>query len=276
MDELADGKFRGFADIHWGVPLSQEVTVGLCTQPHRKIPMLEVVNSLLPQCDRMFVCLNNYDEIPKEMPKSEKLHCILAGDGKEYVDLGAQNKMLFLGDYDGYYASVDDDLEYPSNYIEQMKKRVDFYNRERICSLHGMVWELANGCVIDKRRRAGFWQYFQNNEEDHLCHCVGMGVAMYYPKKIKLNKFFYLNYPKNIGDDQITAVWSMVTGTKLMQVNNIGIDVKPTSYAYKGMYSDKMGRIVRENFVKSYKHWKEIDIPTNEYLNDGYGNSIHN
>lgn len=109
--------------------------------------------------------------------------------------------MLFLGDYDGYFASVDDDLEYPSNYLSEMKKRVDFYNGKRICSLHGMVWNIVDGKVVDYRDRLGFWQYFNTNNEDHLCHCIGMGVAMCCPKKIGLDKFFYLNYPKNIGDD---------------------------------------------------------------------------
>lgn len=45
--------------------------------------------------------------------------------------------MLWVGDYPGYYATVDDDLIYPSNYIAELKKKVDYYNGESICSYHG-------------------------------------------------------------------------------------------------------------------------------------------
>ena len=53
-----------------------EITIAMCTQPHRKEQMLNVVKQLLPQCSRFCICFNNYDKIPEELPKSDKLICI--------------------------------------------------------------------------------------------------------------------------------------------------------------------------------------------------------
>ena len=79
--------------------------------------MLNVVNSLLPQCDRFCICLNGYSETPRELPKSEKLVVVLANEKTGIPDLGCNNKMYWAGMYDGYYATVDDDIYYPPNYI---------------------------------------------------------------------------------------------------------------------------------------------------------------
>jgi len=41
--------------------------------------MLKVVKALLPQCTRMCIALNEYDSIPQELLKSDKIIAILTG-----------------------------------------------------------------------------------------------------------------------------------------------------------------------------------------------------
>lgn len=107
----------------------QQVTVAMATQPYRKAQMLRAVNQLLPQCDKLCICLNGYNSVPAELPKSDKIITVLANDSNGIPDLGCDNKMYWLGDYPGYYATVDDDISYPPNYIETLRRKVDEYNR---------------------------------------------------------------------------------------------------------------------------------------------------
>lgn len=50
--------------------------------------------------------------------------------------------------------------------------------------------------------------FWRSRAKDEYCNRVGMGVAMCYPSAIGLTKDEYMHYPKNTGDDEITAIWA--------------------------------------------------------------------
>ncbi len=56
-----------------------DVTVAMASQPHRKEQMLKVVEALLPQCTRICIALNEYDQVPQELLRDNKITVILAG-----------------------------------------------------------------------------------------------------------------------------------------------------------------------------------------------------
>jgi len=60
-------------------------------------------------------------------------------------DLGNLNKMLWLGSFPGYYATVDDDLDYFDGYIDKLKQSLKKYKNKAICSFHGLRFEINNG-----------------------------------------------------------------------------------------------------------------------------------
>lgn len=155
----------------------------------------------------MCICLNNYDEIPHELEGDPRIICVLAGEGRDLPDLGCLNKMLFCGKYPGYFAAVDDDIDYPPNYLYELKKKVDYYRKKCICSLHGHVYKGIIDGKIDFRKRK-VYNFYDEYNVDVFCHRVGMGVSMCYPSEINLDRSIFLNRPKNFGDDEITAVWA--------------------------------------------------------------------
>jgi hypothetical protein len=85
----------------------------------------------------MCICFNGFDEIPKNLPKSKKIIAICANDKTGIKDLGCDNKMYWLGDFKGYYATVDDDIIYPNNYIQSLKSTLKKYRNSIITSFHG-------------------------------------------------------------------------------------------------------------------------------------------
>ena len=140
------------------------------------------------------------------MPKSSKIIAICANDKNGIRDLGCNNKMYWLGDFPGYYATVDDDIDYPANYINELKKFVDQYNRRAICSFHGHVYNNVHDGNINFRDRTVY--AFHTKHDTYNCHRLGMGVAMCYPSEIGITKDIFLSKPKNFGDDEITAIFA--------------------------------------------------------------------
>jgi len=240
---------------------TNEVTVAIASQPQRKQGLLNAVAELLPQCDRLCICLNGYDEVPPELPKSKKIITVLANAKTGIRDLGCNNKMYWAGDFDGYYATVDDDIDYPPNYIASLKAKVDKYGRKAICSYHGHVYNgITNGRISFLNRTVHLFQL--DYDTDLPCHRVGMGVAMCCPKEIGLRKSLYLARPKNFGDDEITAVWAQENNVPLVRVANDGVKLLENLRFSRngGLCTDNRSMQSRARYLESYVGWK-LNVP---------------
>ena len=152
--------------------------------------------------------MNCYDQVPQELKalasQSKKITTIVTGKDRNIVDLGKRNKMYWLGDFPGYYATVDDDIIYPSNYIRELKAGIDRYDKKAIVSFHGHKY-ITSGRILTKDRTL-LW--YKNKHSTEYCHRLGMGVAMTYPSAIGLTKDVFLKHPKNTGDDELMAIWA--------------------------------------------------------------------
>lgn len=247
--------------------INKDVTVGMCSQPYREYQMLRVVEQLLPQCTRICICLNNYKTIPEKLLNNPKIICVLAGDDQEIPDLGCMNKMLFCGDYPGYYATVDDDIDYPPNYIEELKLKVDFYNRKCICSLHGHYYKnVKNGKINFNYRKV--YNFYDRYDLDVFCHRVGMGVSMFYPSEIGLKKEIFLSRSKNFGDDEITAIWAQENNIPLVRIATTNLELHEVKeYSLNnGLCKDKNSLKNRKEYLESYTKWKLNVITFNKKI----------
>lgn len=242
-----------------------QVTVAMATYDKRIHHAVNVIYELLPQCDRMCVCLNGYSQIPGFLPKNNKIIYICA-DGKNGrpKDLGCNNKMFWCGDFPGYYATVDDDIDYPSNYIESLKNRLNTYDDNIIVSFHGSIYEENNGTINSNNRT--IYQY-DKKHNDYFCHRLGMGVALFNPQKIKIDKNIYLGVSKNFGDDEITAIYSQIKKIPLLCISNVQCQIIPNFNLAldNGLCVNKKSYSNRKKYLESYKQWK-INLPQNKNI----------
>ena len=236
------------------------VTVAMTTYPQRGDSYVQVINQLLPQCDRLCICFNGYNNIPSSLPKSNKIIAIVANDKNGIKDMGCNNKMYWIGKYNGYYATVDDDIIYPNNYISELKKKIKEYNDRVIVSFHGTIFSTKNGKINTKDKKVYyFWQHRTN---DILCHKVGMGVAMCKPKKLGLDSSIYINTIKNLGDDEITAVTAQIKHLPLICINTNNIKILNTEINNRGLSTDIQNINIRNKYIEMYDKWilNNIDI----------------
>lgn len=233
-----------------------DVTVAMATQPHREIQMLNVVKQLLPQCTRICIALNEYDHIPEQLIGNPKIIAVLTGKQHLINDLGNLNKMLWLGVFPGYYATVDDDLNYFPGYIDKLKSSLKKYNNKAICSFHGLKFKISNGEIDLTSKTILFYNKFLDC--DTQCLRPGMGTAMMHPSTIKIDKYMYLKYEKGNSDDVITSIWAQQHQIPCIVVERNKIYIDATDFAYNGLYKNKNIQLNRTKMMQSYKNWRYI------------------
>ena len=98
-------------------PKDRKTSILMASFPFRKKYMIKCIEQLIDQCDNIYLWLNEYDSIPKELEKfdTKKLHITL---GK--INLRDNGRYTFLkGECkDDYCLICDDDINYPKNYVQ--------------------------------------------------------------------------------------------------------------------------------------------------------------
>lgn len=110
------------------------IVCGIATLKEREDSFRRAIDSIYGQVDKVIACLNYYSEIPKWAWDYPKMECWLGSN-----IAGASGKYLRVSQCKGYYLSIDDDLEYPSNWVEFILKGIDKYHC--IVTTHGKRYD---------------------------------------------------------------------------------------------------------------------------------------
>ncbi|MCA0404374.1 MAG: hypothetical protein LCH30_11410 [Proteobacteria bacterium] len=111
------------------------ITVKIASIPER-ISQLEItIESFLKKVDSIQVYLNSYSSIPSFL--NHKKICVFTS--QEYGDIGDIGKFYQIEQQNGYILTIDDDLIYPSDYVDSMIRKIDFYQRKVFICVHGNI-----------------------------------------------------------------------------------------------------------------------------------------
>src|SRR5690606_25986430 len=110
------------------------VYAGMATIPSRVEALDVAVASIYDQVDRLFVYLNNYDEIPLFL-KRDKISVFTS---QQFGDIKDTGKFFGLTRVQrGIYLSLDDDIQYPPDYAQVMKNHVVRFKNKCVVGVHG-------------------------------------------------------------------------------------------------------------------------------------------
>lgn len=151
------------------------VTIGMASIHAREAGMYAVLKQLLPQCDRLDLSLNGYPPGYNVALSSPKLNIFRNDDV-----VGPHGKLFNAHQTAGYFLTVDDDLIYPSNYVEHMVAGIDKYNKQAYVGYHGNL-------IADKQKPVGASKWcrclFSHADElahDMPVHMLGTGIFGYH------------------------------------------------------------------------------------------------
>jgi len=176
---------------------------GVATIRGREYALKEMVQSILPQLDKLYVAINDYKTAPTFL-LHDKIEVVFPEK-----DLGDANKFIGIDHCDGYYFSLDDDLIYPGDYVSNMIRM-----NKGIHTHHGR-------CMKPDAKR-----YYRDKSFVHMClhqetldrvvDFGGTGVMCINTNKVNL-KYRYFDQ-KNIAD--------IITGIYAKENNHIIIALK--------------------------------------------------
>jgi hypothetical protein len=150
------------------------IYAGMAMLPDRFPGSLVSVESILPQVDRLFLCLNGFTSIPDQLvhEKIEVWHC---GE-----NLGDAGKFFWPpGNYRAFL-TLDDDLIYPPTYVEYFLTASELF-QDVILTHHGhIVPNRVDDYWADCKTVA---RCLRKNDENVRVDIPGTGVA-YFPEHI--------------------------------------------------------------------------------------------
>ena len=187
------------------------IYANLATIQEREHLLKKVVFSIVTQVDKMYISLNDYNEIPEWLSHNPKIIPILRenqkGDGEKFLNVENQN---------GYIFTIDDDLQFPSGYIETMISHIERFNRKCIISLHGRTFRRIPIVSYYRGKLTGYhWDVNQNFDIE--VGAGGTGVMCWHSDTIKVK---YEDIKRANCADVWMSVFARRAGVKIMCVKH--------------------------------------------------------
>ena len=159
------------------------VTVGIATQKGRTRPLKVVLESLLKQDCKVHVYFNEFKgKIPKSIKDIGKQFpgkLTMFESEKEAGDLGSYGGFYKIGEITGIFASCDDDIIYPDNYIETIKEAIKEYDNQFIIAYHGRIFTPDKPIFAYYTGAEKVFDFARDQKKDVLINVVGAGVCAF-------------------------------------------------------------------------------------------------
>ena len=213
--------------------LNKQNVVAMASYPLRKAGMVKVFKQLLPQCDHFCLYLNGYDEIPEELLEAisdkDRLKVTIEIGGKNLKDYG---KFFWWKRFPGYYLTVDDDLEYPEDYVKTLVSRMDDFKDNAVLGLHGNDFTVIDGAFVVRKHCHAF---LSKEEHDVPIDCLGTGASCYYPANFSFTLADILkNYHEDNDLDMSMSILVKSEGKMLYRISSrkdfVGMNADGVNY----------------------------------------------
>lgn len=227
-----------------------QITISVASIPSRQEGLLETVHRLLPQCDVMNVCLNDYPWVPKGLddPKINVVHLV----GQD--TLSDRGKFYWCKDMQGYHLTVDDDIVYPHDYVRSLVAKIEEYGRRAIISYHGSILLTAYGKLVNYPFSRQLIRFGDTTDCDVAAHMLGTGVSGYHTS---IMNFDYTMMPV-CGTDEHLAVHAQYFRIPMIIakhdrgwiLDNQGASINDPIHARKGTQKKL------KDMLQGYKLWQ--------------------
>ena len=127
----------------------------LATFPPRAGILMQAVRSILPQVDRLCLCLNGYDRIPEEIGDLPKVQAMIPEQ-----DLKDAGKFAFPVAPDDLVFTIDDDILYPPDYVARTIRHFD-----RIDPAANVLGHMGHARVIKGETGLPGWRNYKFNQK---------------------------------------------------------------------------------------------------------------
>lgn len=165
------------------------VIATMATYPPRYNMALAAIQHVAPQVDRLHVYVNDYHEGRHHPPPwlNRVRSNVRVTVGSEAVgsisDVGKFYATHLLPPC--FHLTLDDDIQYPTDYVKYLVRGIERYERRYVCGFHGCN---INGAADSYYRggQVGKAHFAQNEPTDRPVHLLGTGVLGYHTEALRL------------------------------------------------------------------------------------------
>lgn len=171
------------------------VVATICILPERLDAARLTLKSLSPQVDKIYVCLNDFEKIPPEIERFKNVEVIYVGE-----NIGAVGRFSRLPKIDCHLISCDDDLVYPSTYVDDFLAAHE-NNKELVFTHHGK--NIVNQ-MLDYKARCLHKSTYSGPIE-----IIGVGVSFFPKGKTDWTEYM-LEEPMNQTDIHVSVMMDLL------------------------------------------------------------------
>lgn len=169
------------------------VIVNVCSIPEREKSLERVLRGISRQCDEIYLYLDRYVSVPEFVNKLEvPVKVYRSQDMPGLRDNGKFIRLDEISKHDVpcYYFTIDDDIDYPDDYVNAMIKHLQRFDNSVIAGVHGVTLrDKPNGYFSERRMVHSFTRSL---EKPRLVNILGTGTVAFHTsifKNFDLNVF---------------------------------------------------------------------------------------
>jgi len=168
--------------------MKEKVIAFIASVKDREQQLKIVIDSIVGQVDLIHVVLNWYDEVPNWiLEKDCKIHAHLNPKNDHAHDsiwnlVDAENMVERINGQSSYYFVFDDDLNYPTDYIEKLIGCIERHDRKAVVTVHGANVAQPVESYYQCRNVYGFSSWL---DEDQHVDMAGCGTVAFHSSTIR-------------------------------------------------------------------------------------------
>lgn len=162
----------------------KKIVANVATIPKRQALFPKVLESILPQVDKINIFLNEFDDIPLSFLELFNSHKdkIVFYRSQDIGNLRDNVKFYFVDNNDCYYLTIDDDIDYPWDYVSKLIYKSKLYEDKAVICVHGYCyWSQIKSFHADNQRRSRYFHYERDLESDVFVENAGTGTVLIPP-----------------------------------------------------------------------------------------------
>jgi len=222
------------------------ISANMATFPLRKKASIKAIESIYDQVDVVRIYLNEYESVPKEYIRN-KIEVVYSG-----VDLKSSGKVFWANEPNQYYFCIDDDILYPSNYVDSTIRKLQEYDDDVIVSYHGR--KFRKGQRVQNYFK-GYLEYYHFGQEkigDSEVEVIGNGVSCWNTNNITVDwtKFSMLHM-----DDIFVSIQAKQQGKKRMVLEHTKNFLQPIETDNVSLYKTYYRKSAEQTRLFNSVNW---------------------
>lgn len=161
---------------------SLPTTAGMATMPSRQDTAPLAIASILPQVDRLWLYLDRFDGIP-DFARQDKIRILRSQEYGSYFGTGK-----FIGALcekrPCVYICCDDDIAYPLDYADRMKRELTGTRKAKMIGVHGLV---LGPSISSDRPNHQIFHFAQELSATRQVDTLGTGTVAFNTRYVKFD-----------------------------------------------------------------------------------------